>query len=106
MYSNGRIRKHGGNNNNPYVLQFRAAYKKVLSHLELRLSYAGDCISLDNFTILNASSIHVINSTSVMSRHDDEDFTVLENEVVMDSDRQVQINCSIFSEILDTERLT
>lgn len=60
----GIIRKHGGYNNNPNVIQFRAAYKKTLNHLELRSSFTGNCLPLDNFSILNASSKNIINSTA------------------------------------------
>lgn len=60
----GIIRKHGGYNNNPNVIQFRAAYKKTLNHLELRSSFTGNCLPLDNFSILNVSSKNITNSTA------------------------------------------
>lgn len=65
------IRKHGGYNNNPNILQFRAAYKKILNHVELRSSFTGNCIPLDNFSILNSTSENIINSTACSNRHDD-----------------------------------
>lgn len=56
----GCIRRHGGHNNNPNVRQFREAYKKILNHLELKSSFTGNCIPLDNFDILTTSSVNII----------------------------------------------
>lgn len=100
------IRKHGGYNNNPNVLQFRAAYKKTLNHLELRSSFSGNCIPLDNFSILNSSSVNIINSTSSLSRHDEEAYEVLQSTRALESDLEVENNCEIFANMLNYENAT
>ncbi|EZA46673.1 THAP domain-containing protein, partial [Ooceraea biroi] len=50
------IRAMGGYNNNPNVKQFMASYKRLLHHTEVQSSSQGNCISLDNTSILNVSS--------------------------------------------------
>lgn len=102
----GLIRKHGGYNNNPNAVQFRAAYKKSLNHLELRSSFSGNCIPLDNYTILNSTSENVINSTSDSNRHDEDIFEVLQSTKALESDLEAERNCDIFSNILQTENTT
>ena len=52
----GIIRKHGGYNNNPNVIQFKGIYKKILNHLELRSGFSGNCVPLECVPILNCSS--------------------------------------------------
>ncbi|CAB3232330.1 unnamed protein product [Arctia plantaginis] len=102
----GLIRKHGGYNNNPNVLQLRAAYKKMLSHLELRSSFTGNCIPLDNFSILHYSSQNVINSTTNCNRHDPLEYEVLESTRALDTDKEAEDNCNIFANMLDDENVT
>ncbi|CAH2088433.1 unnamed protein product [Euphydryas editha] len=93
----GVIRKHGGYNNNPKVLQFRAAYKKTLNHLELRSSFTGNCIPLDNFNILHKSSTEIINNTTHMNRNDDEQYEILAATHCLESDIEAENNCQIFA---------
>lgn len=50
------IRCHGGANNNPTARQFKAAYKKLLVHVELKDYGNGNCTALENLSILNCSS--------------------------------------------------
>ncbi|CAH2109301.1 unnamed protein product [Euphydryas editha] len=102
----GLIRKHGGYNNNPNVLQLRAAHKKTLNHLELRSSFSGNCIPLDNFSILNSSSVNVINSTSSLNRQDGESYEVLELTRALESDIETEKNCEIFANMLNNENTT
>lgn len=52
----GMIRMHGCHNDNPNARQFKAIYRKVLCHLELKASDSGNCIPLENIGILNCSS--------------------------------------------------
>lgn len=74
----GCIRHHGGGNNNPTVRQFKAAMKKILVHSDIRNSNTGNCISLEEISILHVSSAgkiknsEDINSTSRLSRLYDE----------------------------------
>lgn len=101
----GVIRKHGGYNNNPNVLQFRAAYKKTLNHLELRSSFTGNCIPLDNINILCNSSTNVINSTTPLNRHDDEEYEILSATRCLESDIEAEHNCYIFSDTLSSQQI-
>lgn len=45
------IRRHGGYNNNPNVIQFKGIFKKNLHHLELKSSFLGNCIPLEKVSI-------------------------------------------------------
>lgn len=49
----GCIRAHNGCNNNPTARQFVAIYKKILVHHELRTNNTGNCIPLENISILH-----------------------------------------------------
>lgn len=53
----GVIRAHGMANNNPTSRQFKAAYKKTLINTELKDGFRGNCIPLDDISILNESSV-------------------------------------------------
>lgn len=62
------IRSHGGYNNNPTVKQFKSAIKKLIVHCEIKEGNTGNCIPLENISILNVSSanksINIINATT------------------------------------------
>lgn len=62
----GNIRSHGGSNNNPTARQFKAAYKKLLVHIELKALNTGNCTALEHISILNCASspIERINRTT------------------------------------------
>lgn len=60
----GSIRSQGGYNNNPIARQFQSAYKKVLVHVELRHSFRGNCVPLEQLQILKCDPVHQINVTS------------------------------------------
>lgn len=61
----GNIRSHGGANNNPTARQFKAAYKKLLVHIELKDYGNGNCTALEQLSILNcASAVDRINLTT------------------------------------------
>lgn len=51
------VRSQGGYNNNPSCRQFTSAYKKLVIHAEVRDGGAGNCIPLEEITILNISSL-------------------------------------------------
>ncbi|CAH2105039.1 unnamed protein product [Euphydryas editha] len=72
------VRMCGGHNDNPNVKQFKGTYRKLLTHLELRSLETGNCVLLENVSILTCSSaIQVINSTSPSYRHEELDDTEL-----------------------------
>lgn len=71
----GIIRRQGGYNNNPNVRQFQGIYRKALRHLELRSSFSGNCIPLDNFPLLTCTSaVENINRTVDRNAQDLESF--------------------------------
>lgn len=75
------IRSHGGANNNPTARQFRSIYKKILVHIELKDSSQGNCVPLEQISILNCSSaVDVINKTTDKNKLLDE----VENESHLD----------------------
>lgn len=90
----GSIRSHGGLNNNPTARQFRATYKKLIMHAEIKNSALGNCIPLDNISILNCSSIKnkepedLINSTYLTLYKDIE----LEPETLTINDHDYIVN--------------
>ena len=51
------IRSKGGFNNNPTARQFKAAYKRLLVHHELRSIGSGNCLALDFTSILHTSGL-------------------------------------------------
>lgn len=101
----GNIRKHGGHNNNPNVVQFKGIYKKLLNHLKLRASFTGNCIPLENFNILNCTSA-VVNMNRTSGVYDKGSDTLSENVNIIESDAIVQDNVELFANILNNERLT
>lgn len=50
------IRSKGGYNNNPNAIQFKAAYKRLLIRAEIREHGVGNCIPLEQISILNCPS--------------------------------------------------
>lgn len=77
------IRAQGGYNNNPTARQFQAAYKKLLVHVEVKESFRGNCIPLEELSILKINPIHQINVTSreySASDFSSFDYTSLEND--------------------------
>lgn len=87
-------------------MQFRSAYKKTLNHLELRSSFSGNCIPLDNFTILNSTSKNIINSTACSNRYDEQPYEILESTRLLPSNLESENNCNIFSKMLDQDSFT
>ncbi|CAK1590177.1 unnamed protein product [Parnassius mnemosyne] len=62
----GHIRAHGGCNNNPTARQFMSIYKKLIAHIELKDFDSGNCVALENLSILSCSSaIQKINITTM-----------------------------------------
>lgn len=52
----GCIRQRGGYNNNPNVVHFKSAYKKLLNHYELQNHFRGNCLPLEKINILAATN--------------------------------------------------
>lgn len=50
------VRSRGGYNNNPNAVQFKAAYKRLLIRAEIRDHGIGNCIPLEQISILNCPS--------------------------------------------------
>lgn len=68
------IRSHGGHNN-PTARQFKAAYKKMLIHSEIRATETGNCVPLEIVNILHITSnpIDTINMTCPTNRFNNEE---------------------------------
>ncbi|GBM17658.1 DNA transposase THAP9, partial [Araneus ventricosus] len=50
------IRSRGGFNNNPTSKQFKAAYRRLLCHTNVSFFLNGNCLALDNTSVLEVSS--------------------------------------------------
>lgn len=100
----GIIRKHGGYNNNPNVIQFKGIYKKILNHLELRSGFNGNCIPLESVPILNCSSaVSNINWSSeklASIEHDEPDSSAVFENAEMISSKVSRENVDIFAGML------
>lgn len=64
------IRSQGGCNNNPTARQFKAAYKKIIVHIDTVETTTGNCIPLEAVSILyvSANSSDIINRSTIKSR--------------------------------------
>lgn len=77
----GIIRSKGGFNDNPNVVQFKSAYKKILVRTELKAIETGNCVSLEQISILTQPSTNpnkIITETTynfeqMEQSHDDDD---------------------------------
>lgn len=103
----GAIRRHGGYNNNPNVIQFKGIFKKILQHLEMKSSFLGNCLPLEDITVLTCSSaVHNINST-VSIRNMDEEIDSIENDSQLVNatavENDINTNVEVFSTMLNQE---
>lgn len=103
----GTIRRHGGYNNNPNVIQFKGIFKKILQHLEMKSSFLGNCLPLEDITVLTCSSaVHNINST-VSRRTMDDEIDSLENDSDLINatavENDINTNVEVFSTMLNNE---
>ncbi|CAK1586692.1 unnamed protein product [Parnassius mnemosyne] len=63
------IRAKGGYNNNPTARQFKAAYKRMLVHGELKHITTGNCVALNDINILTATRPEIaLNATTIGNR--------------------------------------
>ncbi|XP_047518932.1 uncharacterized protein LOC125058833 [Pieris napi] len=51
------VRSRGGFNNNPTLRSFISAYKRLLCHTEIKTSESGNCLALEDITILSNSKL-------------------------------------------------
>ncbi|CAF4883140.1 unnamed protein product [Pieris macdunnoughi] len=51
------VRSRGGFNNNPTLRSFMSAYKRLLCHTEIKTSESGNCLALEDITILSNSKL-------------------------------------------------
>ncbi|CAK1582459.1 unnamed protein product [Parnassius mnemosyne] len=90
LFSN--IRAHGGCNNNPKARHFMAIYKKLLVKLELNNFESGNCMALENISILTcSSSVEKMNKSTLSPMIEEE----MENEEYIKE----------FDEVLKTENI-
>lgn len=98
----GSIRMHGGFNDNPNARQFKGIYRKLLCHMELKSAESGNCMPVENISILMCSSaLKCINETAATQRKDDED----ENEKVDESLSVIHKKAGETSRLLDDPTL-
>lgn len=70
----GKIRSFGRCNNNPTAQQFKAAFLRLLVHVEVKGKLSGNCLPLEEMNILHCSSaIKSINQTTPTDAFDEED---------------------------------
>ena len=103
----GNIRSQSGHNNNPNTRQFKASFKKLLSHLELGSKFTGNCIPIENIPILSGlSSLNKINNFSLGYRFEETEeknlssSEILKNKSIEQSFDKYQTNCTELSEKL------
>lgn len=103
----GDIRRHGGYNNNPNVIQFKGIYKKIVNHLELRSGFSGNCVPLESIPILNCTSavlnINWSSGKRVSIGDGEPDLQIATHSNNMLSDKTSQDNVNIFSQILNND---
>lgn len=58
------IRSRLGYNNNPTVRQFKAAYRQLVVHCQIREGGVGNCLPLESIEILNCSPLDAINNST------------------------------------------
>lgn len=104
----GNIRSQNGHNNNPNTRQFKASFKKLLSHLELGSKFTGNCIPIENIPILSgSSSLNKINNLSIGYRFEETKeknlsrAEILNNRSIEQNFNKYQTNCTEMSEKLD-----
>lgn len=97
----GVIRRQGGYNNNPNTIQFKALYKRIFNHLELRSSFSGNCIPLEHIPILTCSSSGILNIYFSSGRRAiDEDENT---DTSTPSDSCSKNNVTVLAEILNNQ---
>jgi len=96
----GNIRSCGGYNNNPTVQQFKSVFKKLIIHTEIKEGNTGNCIPLEEISILNISSnlkqsknpVNIINETA--NENSQKWFSDLDDTAYIDHDYCLEIPLS------------
>lgn len=102
----GKIRSLGGFNNNPNARQFKSAYKKMLSHLELSSKFTGNCLPLENLPILQGN-LQNINKSSLSYRHEEVDEETISKAFIKkrlneeSSEDKYNSNCDQLAQTID-----
>ncbi|KAG6451961.1 hypothetical protein O3G_MSEX007396 [Manduca sexta] len=105
------FRRFGNYNNNPSALQFKSIFKKIFQRLEMKSSFLGKCIPLEDIpTLMCSSAIENINSTVSKRAVNDELDSVntnweQDNKRILETDHIIDANVEAFSEILNTENV-
>lgn len=99
----GKIRAFGRCNNNPTAQQFKSAYKKLLVHTEIRGKLRGNCLPLDEISILhpsaNPSAIKTMNKSTMSDNVEDDE---IDETSIDDDNLDLGINLNQFSEYVIT----
>jgi len=70
----GSVKSQGVHNNNPTIMQFRSAYKKLLVQAQIKDSGLGNCVSVDipilSCSSVSKNSIRAINDTNASLYND------------------------------------
>lgn len=68
------VRRMGGNNNNPNVINFEAAYKRLLVNKSIKSVNTGNCIAQDvtNILVVSSSSAQKFYNESILNTEDDD----------------------------------
>lgn len=70
----GTVRMHGDHNDNPNARQFKDIYRKLMCHMEIKAGETGNCIPLEDISILTCTlPLKYINSTKSSQRFDEDD---------------------------------
>lgn len=98
------IRMRGGLNDNPNVKKFISAYRRLLSHNEIKASEYGNAVDLENIKILNVSSSKKVIKNSHLenlnmnSLNDDGSAGVIDDK---DNDDEGENQCNV-SDVIPT----
>lgn len=83
---------------------FSGIYRKLLCHMELKAAESGNCVPLENISILMcSSSLKCINETTALSRKDDGE---TDDESDAEDDSPLNENENAVLQILDDTQLT
>lgn len=93
---------HGGYNDNPNARQLKGIYRKLLCHMELKSASTGNCVPLENISILTcSSSLNCINATVPSLRNDNEE-DKSENIAESFNENEESTICRLIHNILNT----
>ena len=96
------IRSHGGFNNNPSASQFKAIYKKLLVHMELKENFTGNCTPLEQITLLTCSSSadHINQTTKGHRSASHEDDTMVDEQFMSNLEDDINLPTALNHSVL------